>query len=182
MEEEAEKKKRRKKILAIWLSVVVAIIAIAAVSVPFILSALSKKETHKNVVADVSVKAFHVSTLDEEQLFDESFSFLEEDVDATKKTTAINGEIDQENYVKLVYNVTNTTGELYYFKLDFDGVNNKNCKIFYVINNGEEAQMSGKNILFAINQNISISISIKVDNFGMDSKFVGNILFSITAV
>lgn len=172
---------KSKKVWVIWLVIAILVIVMTAVAIPLLVFALSKNETRKNVVADVSVLAFRVSELDEECLFEEGFSFSAEDVDATKRTTTINAEINQKSYIKLVYNVTNETGELYCFKLDFDGVYNKNCKVSYMINNSEEFQMGGQKIFSTISQNISIAISIKVDNVGFDSKFVGNILFSVVA-
>lgn len=179
--EEQEEKEKKKKVMALWLKLVIVFASIAAVSVPVAL-VFSNKAPAVDVV-DVSFTAFYVNYDQSEELVKDEFTYSTSDLNATKRATGgVNKQIDTHSYIKLVYDFKNKSGEMYLVKIDFYGVENKNCNVFYQINDGLESLMSEKEILAQENQDFTITVNIKVDDGSVDSKFSGNILLSLAAI
>ena len=165
----------------LWVIFVVLAMTVLSVTVVLV---TAPQNNRKQIIADVAVSAYHVNQTSQVELYNENFAFSSADVDACKKTTSFDQHIsiDPNNDIKLVYDVKNDTKSLYAFKLDFDGVEIQNCNVFYTINDGTETLMAKKAIAFEVDQNISISLLIKVADANQTSKFVGNILFMIQSV
>ena len=181
MEEKEERKKRKK--MALWLKIVIAVLSIAAVSAPIVFVALPKSAPKRDSVVDVSISAFMVSGLDEEKILENGFAFDEADISSTKRATGgINRQIDADSCIKIVYAFNNKSGKEYLTKIDFYGIGNKNCKITYQIDDGTELPLTDKEIISQGSEDFSVTIRVKVDNINLNSKLTGNILLSIASV
>ena len=178
--EEEKKKKGKKKLIIIIICVAIAVLGSIGAAIPFILSSFSKSTTNSTV--SVYVSSYKVSEHNEIKVSEEKIEFEQEDLESSKNTSAINQSIDEEHYLKLVFEVKSKLDEEMTYSIGFENVTRQNCIVTYKRGTEEEEPLLDDKIVSTSSDDFRVEVYIKVDNVLLDSKLVGNIVLTISDV
>lgn len=177
---EEEKKKRKKKLIIIIICIAIALFGAIGAAVPFVLSSSSKSTT--NNVVNVYVSAYKVSTHSEIKVSEEKIGFKQEDLESSKSTSAINQLIDEEHYLKIVFEVKSKLEEEMSYSIGFENIVMQNCVITYKKGAEEEKPLLDDKIVSNSSEDFKVEVYIKVDNVLINSELTGNIVLRISDV
>jgi len=158
------KSKGNKKLLIIFLSLGLVVVAGVAIALFFI---LKPEEDGKAVVCKVEVLSYYVDRADDPEEYivigsGDKFDFTQETQTTSSYTKDVDVTITDEVDFAMTYLVNNVTPNSYSYTLDFSGLQFSNCNIVVKINNGKSYSIDNGRKVITISQMGDVVLEVRI--------------------